>query len=371
MRRVLFVTRVVQLYRIAFHEQVRARLADAGVRYEVAQGEAEPMLRARNDTVTLPWANVVENRFVGKGNGKLLWQPLVGAARKADLTIVGQENKYLLNYLLQLGRGSVFGKVAFWGHGRNFQARDPDGRAERWKRRWATRADWWFAYTEATRDHLLSLGFPDERITVFNNAVDTAALRDTADSISDAEAADFASGLGASGEHVAIFLEFLIESADRVRARVPDFVLVVVGGGEERARLDALAATRPWVIVAGPRFGREKVLMMRAAKLFLMPGLLGLAVLDAMVLGLPVVTTRFPYHSPEIAYLRDGATGLLVEDWQDQAAYADAVVALLEDGPRREAMARQARADGAGYTIEAMAERFAGGVVAALDAPSR
>jgi glycosyltransferase involved in cell wall biosynthesis len=380
MRNVLFITRVVQKYRTPFHEQVRGRLAEVGIRYGVAQGEAEPALRARNDTVTLPWAHVVQNRFVGPGNGKLLWQPLASAARNADLVIVGQENKYLLNYLLQLGRGSLFGKVALWGHGRNFQARNPDGAAERWKRQWATRADWWFAYTEATRHHLLSLGFPGDRVTVFNNAVDTATLRKAGASISDEEATEFAACLGATGSHVAIFvgglypdkrLKFLIQAADLVRTQVPDFQLVVVGGGEERERLDALAATRPWVIVVGPRFGREKALLMRAAKLFLMPGLLGLAVLDAMALGLPVVTTRFPYHSPEIAYLREGATGLIVERWQDEAAYAHAVVALLADGSGREAMARQARADAERYTIEAMAERFADGVLAALAAPRR
>ncbi len=378
MSNVLFITRTVQIYREQFHELVRARLERSGITYDVAQGQALNLLSARNDTVTLPWAKVFRNHFFGPGN--LLWQPLLAEARKADLVIVGQENKLLLNYLLQIGRGSVFSKLALWGHGRNFQARNPDSVAERWKRLWAPRADWWFAYTDETRRHLLTLGFPNDRITVFNNAVDTGALRATADSISDAEAAAFAVDLGAGGSNIAIFvgglypdkrLEFLIAAADCVRAHVPDFTLLVVGGGEEGKLLDELAATRPWVIVTGPRFGREKVLLMRSAKLFLMPGLLGLAVLDALMLGLPVVTTRFPYHSPEIAYLRDGETGLIVEAWQNEADYADAVVALLNDAPRREAMARQARTDAASYTIEAMSERFADGVVAALAAPRR
>jgi glycosyltransferase involved in cell wall biosynthesis len=378
MTNVLFITRTVQIYRSPFHELVRARLELAGITYNVAQGQALDSLSARNDTITLPWAKVVRNHFFGPG--KLLWQPLLTEARKADLVIVGQENKLLLNYLLQIGRGSVFTKLALWGHGRNFQARNPDGMAERWKRLWAPRADWWFAYTDETRRHLLTLGFPNNRITVFNNAVDTSALRATADSISDSEAAAFSAGLGAASVNTAIFvgalyrdkrLDFLIAAADRVRARVPDFTLLVVGGGEEGKLLEVLAAARPWVIVTGPRFGREKVLLMRSAKLFLMPGLLGLAVLDALVLGLPIVTTRFPYHSPEIAYLRDGKTGLIVEAWQSEADYADAIIALLEDTPRREAMARQARTDAEGYTIEAMAKRFADGVAAALAAPPR
>lgn len=380
MRRVLFITRVVQTYRGPFHDQVRARLEQADIRYEVAQGEPDPMFRVRNDTITLPWANIVRTRSIGIGPARLLWQPLVGAARKADLVIIGQENKYLLNYLLQLGRGSVFGKVALWGHGRNFQSREPDGAAERWKRLWATRADWWFAYTDESRRHVATLGFPPERITVFNNAVDTGGLQRLAAAVSEAEIAALRAGLGVSGDNVAIFvgglysdkrLDFLVSAADRVRARISDFTLIVVGGGEEKAKMDAAAVSRPWLIVAGPRFDSEKAALMRMAKLFLMPGLLGLAVLDAGAMGLPVVTTRYPWHSPEIAYLRDGETGAIVDRWTDVDAYADAVATLLTDEATRSAMALAARRHAATFTIEAMAERFADGIAAALAAPIR
>jgi glycosyltransferase involved in cell wall biosynthesis len=123
--------------------------------------------------------------------------------------------------------------------------------------------------------------------------------------------------------------------------------------------------------VLGPRFGAEKVELMRLGKLFLMPGLLGLAILDAAAAGLPTITTAYPWHSPEIAYLDDGVSGLMVRDWQDPRSYADAVTALLLDRPRLNAMAAAACAMVDYYSVEAMAERFAKGVLAALAAPSR
>jgi glycosyltransferase involved in cell wall biosynthesis len=107
--------------------------------------------------------------------------------------------------------------------------------------------------------------------------------------------------------------------------------------------------------------------MMRAAKLFLMPGLVGLAVLDAAAARLPVVTTAYPWHSPEIAYLEDGVNGAIVREWQSKEAYAGEVVALLRDEARRERLAQAAGAMAERYTIEAMAGKFVDGVLEVLE----
>ena len=103
--------------------------------------------------------------------------------------------------------------------------------------------------------------------------------------------------------------------------------------------------------------------VMCEAKLFLMPGLVGLAVAAA---GLPMVTTAYPSHSPEIAYLRDGENGVIVANWQDVDAYVDMVADLMLDEPRRARLATVARRMAGVYTVEAMAERFTAGVVAVL-----
>ncbi len=183
--------------------------------------------------------------------------------------------------------------------------------------------------------------------------------------------------LGLDGGPVGIFvgglysdkrLEFLIAAADRIRIAIPDFNLVVIGGGSELELLRLLAASRPWIKVMGPKFGAEKVELMMLGQLFLMPGLVGLGVVDAGAAGLPTVTTAFPYHSPEIAYVEDGVSGVIVQDWENPAAYADEAAALLRSPERLAAMRTAAMQMAEGLTIEAMAQRFSDGVLQALAA---
>ena len=375
MKRVVFLTAIMAHYRQPFHERVRATLAGRGVAYDLLHGAPRPGEAAKQDTVSPDWATPIRNRhFAG---GRLVWQSAVRHLVGADLVVLGQENKLLINYPLQLLPRRLRPAVALFGHGRNHQARNSDSLSERWKRAWLRRCDWWFGYTEETRRHLVSNGFPDDRITVLNNVIDSGALRESLRAVGKAGLDRRRHALGVKGDKVGIFvgslyadkrIDFLVEAAERVRRRIPDFELIVAGGGSGEAALRALAAERPWLKVTGPQIGADKAALLRLSKLFLMPGAAGLAIVDAAVAGLPVVTTAFPYHGPEIAYLKDGATGLVVRDWRSVEAYADAVALLLTDEARRCAMAAAASAASASFTIEAMAARFVEGVDACLGA---
>src|SRR5439155_20640401 len=84
-----------------------------------------------------------------------------------------------------------------------------------------------------------------------------------------------------------------------------------------------------WIKYIGPKFDQEKVPYFMLSKLFLMPGVVGLAVLDAFALAVPLVTTAVPGHGPEIDYLDDGTNGILVHQVQSLVAYARTVADLL------------------------------------------
>nr|WP_269142343.1 glycosyltransferase family 4 protein [Sphingomonas sp. IC-11] len=348
------------------------RLSAHGVDYTVIYCDpAEENVR-KGDTVDIPWGTKVPRSVLPGG---LIYQQALRLALSCDLVIVQQENSLALNYLLNLASMVRAKKVGYFGHGRNFQSRDPNSGAERWKRFWATKVNWWFAYTDETHRHVASLGFPPERITVFNNAVDTSEVRTFIASVTPERLAARRDELGIKGEHVGVFvgglyedkrLSFLVDAADQIRARVHDFELIVAGGGEQLSLMQDLAATRPWIKVLGPRFGADKVELMLLGQLFLMPGLVGLAVVDAGAASLPTVTTSFPYHSPEIAYVEHGVNGVIVPDWKNQQAYADAVVDLFADPARLAAMRGAAAQMAERLTIEAMADCFAEGVLKAL-----
>lgn len=374
MVRVVFTTLVVTHYRQCFHELVRSKLQSHAISYDLITGAPTSADRKKGDTIDMPWATRVACLRFGRA-GRLVWQNFLLHVRGADLVILGQENRFLANYCLQILPRRLRPRIALWGHGRNFQARRRRSWAERWKARWARRCDWWFAYTDETRRHLERLGYPPERITVFNNALDVLDIFAIKTRIGEARLAQLRADLGLSGDHVGVFvgghypdkrLEFLFDAADRIRAQVPDFELLIIGGGEDLPLVRALAAGRSWVHVMGPRFGAEKIELMLLAHLMLMPGLVGLAILDAGAAGLPLVTTAFPWHSPEIAYLEDGRNGVIVPAWRDPDAFADAVVALLGDPVRLARLGAGALVTSRRYTVEAMADRFVDGVLQAL-----
>src|SRR5207248_772983 len=118
-----------------------------------------------------------------------------------------------------------------------------------------------------------------------------------------------------------------------------------VGDGPERARAEALA--RELGVHGDVRFLGEQLDVARLlaqADLFLLPSdseSFGLAALEAMSCGVPVVASRIG-GLPEV--VKDGETGLLVPPG-DGGAFTIAATALLADPARREKMAKAARAD--------------------------
>jgi glycosyltransferase involved in cell wall biosynthesis len=378
--RVVFLTAVLPQYRVPFHEGVRARLAAAEVQYDLIFGQPGKYEATKGDFANLSWAMPINNRYVQVGPFTAVWQPALREMWNSDLLIIGQENRLVINYMLQTLRSFRPGKLALWGHGRNFQAEAGRGLSERWKGIWATRCDWWFGYTEETRSIVQRCGFPADRITVFNNAIDTSELRRVAEEIDESQLIALRAKLGIGRGPVGVYvggiydhkrIDFLIEAAVEVRRRTPDFVLIIVGSGSDRWKVEAAAATHPWIIYMGPRFGREKVELLRLGQVFLMPGLVGLAILDCAAVGIPIITTAYPYHSPEIAYLKPGHNGMVVQEWRSVRAYADAVVSMLHDEAARARMAAGAKDVAASYSIERMVQCFSDGVIAALASPKR
>jgi glycosyltransferase involved in cell wall biosynthesis len=107
-------------------------------------------------------------------------------------------------------------------------------------------------------------------------------------------------------------------------------------------------------------------LYLKLGRVFLMPGGVGLAILDAFALQLPLVTTDCGTHGPEICYLQHGENGWMTED--DPVAYADAVAGLLRDRVRLERFRARCLADARRYSLENMTRHFAEGIRKALGA---
>jgi glycosyltransferase involved in cell wall biosynthesis len=120
-----------------------------------------------------------------------------------------------------------------------------------------------------------------------------------------------------------------------VARQVPDVAYLVVGGGADRARLEALVRAcglAERVVFAGHVPEHEKLAHYRLADVFAMPGRgegFGIAFLEAMACGVPVVASAADASREAV---RDGALGAVV-DPADPDALVRALLDALGRGP--------------------------------------
>ncbi len=359
--RVVFVQKFVPHYRLPFFEGVRAALGARGIDFALLYGRPDPYEGSKVRTVRPDWGIELDARIVRVAGRYLYLQGANRHVRRGDFVIVEHAAKLVDNYALfaraRLGRI----RMGYFGHGENFQSSDELALSRAAKRAMLVNVDRWFAYTDVSLASLLRQGVPSERVTVVNN---TLVAPDTGGLTLDKRAGRcvYIGGLYAHKR-----LGFLLEAAGLVAARRPGFELHVVGDGPERERIEAAARTAPWLVYHGSLYGHDRNALLASAEAILMPGLVGLVVVDAFHFEAPLITSVAGEHSPEIAYVQDGVNSLVDDDSRGVQGYADKVVALLSDAGLAARLRAGCRDAAAEYTIEHMVARFVDGVVATLD----
>lgn len=377
-KRVLIIQGQIKQYRRPFFEKLHSALAQDGIVLRVGYSDAARSEIGRRDNCDLPLEYGVKvTRYQGLGN-KVIWQPLLREVAAADLVVVEQANKYLMNHLLLFCSFLGVKNMAFWGLGENKQS----GRlaiSEWYRRKTLNRPDWWFAYTKGTAYYLMQQGVWRGKITTVQNSIDTGELRDRVAAIERATVVEERARLGIPADSpVGVFcgmlapvksIPFLIDSAKLVKHQIPKFHLIIAGGGPDLTISDkAASASGGWIHVVGPKFGAEKALVLRMAAVFLLPGRVGLAILDAFSAGLPILTTDIPIHGPEVEYLEHGINGLKVEHKVE--VYARTVIDVLSDPGRLLVLREGAAKSGRQYSIEAMVANFRNGILRCLGMPA-
>lgn len=361
-------------YRHPFFTLLHRQLADAGVSLLVQYGKPWPKEALRGDNVTLEPPIGLESPNLQLLGPRLLLQPTVKPWWGADLVVIEHASKHLHNHVLTLLRHRAFARLAYWGHGLNRQG-NAGSWTERFKRRSLHWADWWFAYTAGATAYVKGQGFPAERITTVENAVDTRALREAVAAVSPAERASERARLQLDANAlVGIFvgslyehkrLDWLISAGRRMHAAEPRFRLIVAGGGPQAPWMRQQAACESaWLSYEGPQFDAAKARLLAIADLWLNPGLVGLGVLDSFAAGLPMITTDIPLHSPEIEYLQPGVNGDIAA--ASAESFAEVALATLREPSRLAALKAGAVACGHRFSIETMARNFTQGVLASL-----
>jgi L-malate glycosyltransferase len=366
-------------YRVQLFERLREACGRRGIDLHLVHGQASRRESVKKDEGSLPWARRVENRFLEAGARDLVWQPFPVELRDADLVIVMQENRIVSNYPLLLSRLCSPRKVAYWGHGVNFQSDEPGGMREKWKQAMLKRVDWWFAYTERSADVVRRAAYPRERITCLDNAIDNETFERDLAAVPESQLQALRKEIDAPvGASVGLFcgslypdkkLDLLVAAGDQIQQAIPAFRMVVIGDGSSARDIQSASARRPWLKWVGARQGGEKAAYFKLASVVLNPGAVGLHVLDSFCAGVPMSTTAEASHGPEIAYLRSGVNGLMLTGGVN--VYAAEVIAVLRDSDRLAALRQEALLDAQRFSLNNMVNRFADGIEQCLAKPSK
>ncbi|WP_441003640.1 glycosyltransferase family 4 protein [Pseudocolwellia agarivorans] len=366
--------RVLPHYRVPFFERLHEVLLENGVELQVICGHEKEGTVPKTVKIDAPWAIYMPVTYFNLFGAELVFQyPRLCDFKSGNVVIIEQANRLLINYVFYFLRALKIIKLGLWGHGKNFQATNKQSLKERFKRTYTTFSDWWFCYTTSGKKILNELGYEDNKITVVRNCVDVNELIDERNRLSQNELNELKSELNITTNNVAVYcggmytekhIPFLLKACSNIQKITNDFNVIFIGNGPDDYLVKDFCETKVWAHYLGPISGVERVKYFAISKVTLMPGLVGLAVLDSFALQVPMITTDIPIHSPEIEYLESGVNGLIVE--HDVNLYAEKVCYLLNNNYELEILVSGCKDCIDIYSIEVMANNYANGVIKLL-----
>ncbi|WP_159451333.1 glycosyltransferase [Demequina sp. NBRC 110054] len=331
--RVAITQPYVPAYRRRLWELVIQQLADEHIEARVfygANARERAAREARGDAVDAEWAFEVPTRMWGYSGAfpAVVDRQLPRDWRRAILVTEMQATN--VNAWRQLVSRRPF--VTF-GHGESGTTSNGSV-ATRLRAILNRHARQVVTYTEEGRTAVIAAGRLDpSRVTAFGNATDTSALRAALARVDHEDierfnsehgidsSAKIALVLGAMRENKRISL--LVDAARRVLQEDQSWWIVAAGDGPEAGKLRVLQEETGRVVMLGHASADEFAPAASQAQLLLNPGRIGLVAVDALVMGLPVLTAPGAEHAPEAAYLEEGL-GLICAERATDAAFAEA-----------------------------------------------
>lgn len=229
------------------------------------------------------------------------------------------------------------------------------GRVYRWVVvRMERAADALLGYSSVALAYFQRMGYPRQKHFRAVNCVDTERVMTELEQRS-TRVAELGAQLALTDRRVVLFvgaltapkhIDRLIHAFARAREQLRPAHLLIVGDGPERRRLEALAADLQ--IAQTVTFAGEIIDGVsdyyELGDVFVLPGLGGLAVSEALTHGLPVICSQG--DGCELDLVRNGVTGYRIDSSDTEKVIdfiAEKLVAILSDEDRRPAMSAAAR----------------------------
>ncbi|MEO7047067.1 MAG: glycosyltransferase, partial [Ferruginibacter sp.] len=114
----------------------------------------------------------------------------------------------------------------------------------------------------------------------------------------------------------------------------------------------------------GPQFERSKALYFKASDIFLLPGAVGLAILDSFAFETPLITMEYKFHGPEFEYIINEYNAVVSE--QNLTDYVAKIEELLLDSQKIKLLKEAAKLMIKKYNLQCMVANFIDGIEKAL-----
>jgi glycosyltransferase involved in cell wall biosynthesis len=337
-RRVAITQPYVPGYRERLWELVIEDLSEAGIQCRIFYGgdrEQEREIAGRGDALQPDWASRVRSWTAQPTSSipKFIFRRLPITWRGRRVLLVTEMQGTNVNAWLRMSLRLPYVTL---GHGIS-ETTTQSFLADAAENLINSRASGVLTYTETGRRHVLAeTRLRDHQVSAFRNSTDTSRLQRAMEAVtpdgerrfrerhSIPEDARISFFLGALNRYKNI--DLLVAAARLALASDPAQWLVVAGDGESRASVEALAAETQRVVLLGQASPESYAPAAAMSSFLLNPGRVGLVAVDALVMGLPVLTTTGAAHAPEFEYLQPGVD--VLEAAADPVSFADAWLSI-------------------------------------------
>lgn len=358
----------VPKYRLPFFAGLNDRLAALGISMKVLASRPLGDQNMRGDAVSSDWVEHVERRALRLGSKEATYTLRSGHFAGLDALILPLEGTSL-DIPRALRYRAVHGGLAIglWGHVRSYvnAANIVDSTIERWQ---MTHSDHVFAYTPSGRDYAVSQGIQPSKVTSVMNSVDTSTISEELARSARSEVG-VAEGFFETGPREKTFafiggldeskrIDFLIQALDRLWIDDPEIRVLVAGKGSQEYLLRR-AVDRGQASLLGYADDHLKAKIALSSRAILMPGRIGLVAVESLAMGLPVLTTAYPYHAPEFDYLKRDESVFISPDTLDDFVSLCHRIVTTPLGPRSQWLVP---------SVDSMIDNFTSGVSQMLNA---
>lgn len=358
--KVAFVQVLVPSYKLQMFQGISAF---NDIDLTLLSGKNGPISLANGDDVFGVRNVHLKNSLFQLGPLSFVWQSgLTRAMRKHDydFVVLPEGVLYLSNYVVMMNcllRRIPFG---FYGHGYNHQRSGSfvSKPLELFRKLVHRFASVLIVYSGDAAAHLQRCRHvAPQRIFIAKNTLDTKQIAQRVDSYSSAQIQSCRSDLNVQADELLLAYvgrveeiknpHWVLEAVRQLCAEGHRVKAVFVGTGSIVSDLKERVAGGPQLSNSVSFVGNLPVdqvdRYLASSDICVMPGMTGLAVVHAFAAGKPYVTIESPYHSPEIAYLRNGENGLM--SGPTLSEFIDAVRSLVLNPDLRKRLGRAARED--------------------------